>query len=66
MIPRLRSIVEQRTLGMHDYVLKIRILIFRAFDETVEVVYIGFLMLSIVEFYGSGAYHGLERVFCIR
>ncbi len=49
MIPRLGSIIEKRTAGAADYVLKLHVGIFGSFYQTVKIVDIGLFVFPIMK-----------------
>ena len=56
MIPGLRGVVEERTVGRAHDLVERQFLVGRTGDQAVEVVHIGFEVLAIVVFEGLPAH----------
>ena len=54
VVPDLRRVVEQPTVGLHDDVLEGGLLELRALDELVQVRHVGLVVLAVVVLQGLG------------
>ena len=66
VVPRLRGIVEERPLRLADYIFQSHIGPFCPFDKIIEIIYIGFLMLTVVIVYSFTADDRLEGLALVR
>ena len=66
MVPHLGSVVENAPIRLPDDLLKGCIFKFCSGDQVIQVIDIGLMMLSVMEFQGLLGDVRLERIQCIR
>ena len=66
MVPCLRGVVEQRSISAANDILKLLVLEFRTLNQSVQIVNVGLLMITIVILYGCSTDRRSQSIVGVR